>query len=73
MLRRPPHHFPRQPQGQAMTKAKLSREQVDSIVSYIDAAIEARMAKNACGPHVRGIRENALLVRSDLYRSLCHD
>ena len=56
-----------------MTKAKLSREQVDSIVSYIDAAIEARMAKNACGPHVRGIRENALLVRSDLYRSLCHD
>ena len=56
-----------------MTKAKLSREQVDSIVSYIDAAIEARQAKNSCGPHVREIRENSLLVRSDLYRSLCHD
>ena len=56
-----------------MTKAKLSREQVDSIVSYIDAAIAASNAKQSCGPHVRGILENALLVRSDLYRSLCDD
>jgi hypothetical protein len=55
----------------AVTKAKLSREQVDSIVHYIEAAIAASMAKNSCGPHVREIRENALLVRSDLYRSLC--
>jgi len=52
---------------------KLSREQVDSLTAYIDAAIEASRAKNSCGPHVRGVIDNALLVRSDLYRSLCHD
>ena len=56
-----------------MTKAKLSREQVDSIVSYIDAAIDASLAKNSPWPADAEICENALLVRSDLYRSLCHD
>ena len=56
-----------------MTKAKLSREQVDSIVSYIDAAIAASDAKNSPWPADAEICENALLVRSDLYRSLCHD
>ena len=57
----------------AMTKAKLSREQVDSIVSYIDAAIDASLAEDSPWPADAEIRKNALLVRSDLYRSLCHD
>lgn len=52
---------------------KLSREQVDALVGYIDAAIAASRAKNSCGPHVREVIDNALLVRSDLYRSLSHD
>lgn len=50
---------------------KLSKEQVRTLVDYIDARIAAINANHSCGPHVSSIREQAVLAQKVLFKELC--
>jgi len=56
-----------------MAKTKLTPDQMDSLITYIDAVIEERLTRGSHGPHVAVNLQNYRRAKDDLYRNLFDD
>ncbi len=45
----------------------MNDRQLQTLIGYIDAAIEAKMAENSAGPHVRDAKDNLDAKKHELY------